>query len=98
MIDHVLAKAVRAQVDLAVALQLDPVFGRVDTEVAVALADGAVAADGRVGVQGRGDGEGVANLGAVAVGIVVGELARGRGEGEARWRGHRDGRSVGLGG
>lgn len=50
VVDHILAKVVRAQVGLAVALELDPVFGRVYAEVAVALADGAVAADGWVGI------------------------------------------------
>lgn len=95
VVDDVLAKVVGAQVGLAViALQLDAVLGGVDAKVAVALADGAVAADGGVLLQGRRDGEGVANLAAVAVGVVVGELARGRREGRTWGRGHRDGGGV----
>lgn len=46
--DHIHAEVIRPQGCLRISLQLDVFLGRVDEEVSVALADGAVAADSRV--------------------------------------------------
>lgn len=89
MRDDVLAEIVRPQGCPGIFFKLELVLGWVDEQVAVARANRASAAYGRVLFERRRDGKGVANLAAMAVGVVVGEFTRGRREGRAchcRWQ------------